>query len=143
MEHCKTQKMPLSLIMLDIDFFKKINDELGHIKGDFVLEKVAEILKDNSRKNDLIGRYGGEEFIMVLPKVNIENANFVAEKLRKKVEDSNILKDKKITISLGISLYENEESIKDFIEKSDLALYEAKKTRNKCVVYSKNLKDES
>lgn len=143
MINSKSQNIPLSLIMLDIDFFKKINDEVGHIKGDFVLEKVAEILKDNSRKNDLIGRYGGEEFIMVLPKVNIENANFVAEKLRKKVEDSNILKDKKVTISLGISLYENEESIKDFIEKSDLALYEAKKTRNKCVVYSKNLKDES
>jgi len=117
---------PLSIVMFDIDDFKKVNDTKGHVFGDKVLIRVAEILKRAIRDKDLVGRYGGEEFMLVLPKTDLEQAKIVAERIRKAVEVDKMIDDQKITISGGVKQFANE-SITDFIHDADQALYKAKK----------------
>ena len=92
----------LSILMLDIDFFKMINDRYGHQVGDRVLKKLGAILKNALRMTDICGRYGGEEFILILPNTDIQQAEFVVEKLRKKIWEANF-ECGKITVSIGIS----------------------------------------
>lgn len=120
-----------SLILADIDHFKKINDCFGHQKGDEILVCVAELLKDQSRPYDLAARYGGEEFCLILPETELEEALDVAERIRKKTE---ILKfdsaseGLNLTMSFGVASYskETEESLDDLIFRADKALYQAK-----------------
>lgn len=133
-------KRPISCLMIDIDFFKKINDSLGHEAGDKVLKSVAEILKNNIRKSDAftLCRYGGEEFILLLPETDQEGAIFCAEKLRKTIDDTIInYEDKpvKVTISIGIStLFKNPVSeTSDVIRYADIALYKAKEAGRNCI----------
>ena len=132
--------------MTDIDFFKKINDTYGHIAGDIVLKKVASIIESQLREYDTASRYGGEEFCILLPYTTIEEAKFVAERLRKKVENEKIdisqayseQKEVQVTISIGVSEF-NEHTIlnpKDLYKKADEALYQAKEQgRNQVVLY--------
>lgn len=130
-----------SLLMFDIDKFKDINDTFGHRTGDKVLSKLCEIVMSNIRNTDVIGRYGGEEFIVILPETDIEGAELVAEKVRKKIESSKILGDKReVTISLGISNYPNHTvSYEELIEKADQALYAAKNSgRNAYKVWNES-----
>lgn len=125
----------ISLIIIDIDFFKKINDTFGHDKGDIVLKELAGILKNNIKSDDVLIRWGGEEFLIVLYNCNETQALKIAEKIRKKVE-SFISKVCRITISLGVSSY-NGNDYKESINKADKALYYAKNSgRNKVVSYS-------
>ncbi len=136
-------KKNLSLIMMDIDHFKSVNDNYGHQTGDEVLIKISSILKSNVRKVDVVARYGGEEFIILLPETNGKGAYKVAEKLRILIADYKIKnKDGKefhISSSFGVSSLKEvtdvEKDIDDIIIKlADNALYEAKKTgRNKVV----------
>lgn len=131
----------ISLIMIDIDFFKLFNDTYGHLQGDICLKKVGQEIKKNlKRSTDLVARYGGEEFVVLLPNTDKSGAMFVAESIRIEVNGLKIIHgasivDKYITISLGvtttiptISSHSNE-----FISKADQALYSAKKEGRNCV----------
>ena len=123
----------LSILMLDIDFFKKINDNYGHIVGDKVLIKVLEIISQLIRGFDTVGRYGGEEFLVILPNTNSENAYKAAERIRKKIEETEFDDIEHLTVSIGFTSYADE-SIESLINKADQNLYEAKRTgRNKVV----------
>lgn len=118
--------LDLSLIMLDLDDFKNINDTYGHKQGDKVLQKVSRSIKENLREEDVAGRYGGEEFIIILPNTNHESAFKVAEKIRISVKNINwSSKDINITLSGGVSSLDNE-NLNEFIEKTDILLYKAK-----------------
>ncbi len=121
----------LSIIMMDIDYFKKINDTHGHLFGDVALKKVGDIIKANIRKVDIAGRYGGEEFLIILPETNIVPAMHLAERIRIEVESYqwNLLSDKKeritITISGGVAELD-EENYLTLLKKADNMLYKAK-----------------
>lgn len=123
----------LSLIMSDIDDFKKINDTYGHVKGDEVLKKIASIYKENSREGEVAGRYGGEEFLLLLPRTSKESAVKAAERLRKKIENSSC-GDITFTASFGVytSSGENAETL---VSKADACLYQAKNQGKNKVVY--------
>jgi diguanylate cyclase (GGDEF)-like protein len=128
----------LSLIVLDIDYFKKVNDNYGHQCGDLILKNVADKIASSIRKTDCLGRYGGEEFCCILPETGLEVAQQVAERFRIMIQDmESILNDHtvKITISLGIAqLAEGMASEKELFSRADEALYEAKRTgRNRVV----------
>lgn len=124
-----------SCLLVDIDFFKKINDTYGHGQGDLVLEQVAETLKASVRQSDIVGRYGGEEFLILLPETNLEEAFLLAEKIRGAVEYS-IKTPVQITASLGVgscqcrgpekSSYNTSEVVAALLEQADQALYRAK-----------------
>lgn len=141
----KRQKRNLCAIMTDIDFFKNVNDTYGHAAGDLVLKTVSRVIKNQLRDYDVAGRYGGEEFVILLPFTRLEEAQMVAERLRKavetkKIEISKLCPDKEninVTISLGVAQYNGE---KDFIENADKALYKAKESgRNKVIVYESSM----
>jgi diguanylate cyclase len=139
-ETIKTTHEPLSIIMLDIDLFKKVNDTYGHLIGDNVLKMLSKLIKDYIKGKDIAARFGGEEFIIALPQTPIKGAYALAEQIRVSLEKLN-LKIKatgksieQITISLGVALYKDGESIEAFIKRADDALYHAKNTgRNKTV----------
>jgi len=132
----------LSLLFLDIDHFKKINDTYGHSSGDIILKDLADILKDTSRGFDIVSRNGGEEFSVLLSDCTSSNAVRIAERIRTNVEGNKfyISKDVSIciTISIGVSTYPSiTKDIDMLVENADLALYQAKRTgRNKVVLYS-------
>lgn len=128
-----------SIIMLDLDDFKNVNDRFGHITGDKVLKDVAKIVMDSIRKEDIFGRYGGEEFIIILPKTDIELATEVAERIRVNIESKKILGDKRpVTVSMGISTYPIHAKWKqELVEKADQALYVAKENgKNRSIVWN-------
>lgn len=137
----KIEKTNLSIICIDIDLFKKINDTYGHNIGDEILKLIANTMNKYIRKSDILARTGGEEFSILLNNTDENNAFTLAEKIRLEVEklnysDNNI--DVKVTISLGISqLREEDENLDSIIIRADKALYTAKKTnRNRSVIYS-------
>ncbi|MFA7083883.1 MAG: diguanylate cyclase [Arcobacteraceae bacterium] len=134
----KREKKELSVLILDIDKFKNVNDTYGHQFGDEVLVVLSHNLVEHQRESDLICRYGGEEFVVLLPNTSLENATKIAEKIRKEVESLRIplpLGEKfRFTISLGVSAIdvENEDNIESALKRADKALYKAKETgRNK------------
>lgn len=116
-----------TIFLIDVDFFKKVNDNFGHNVGDEVLKKVAKLIESNIRKTDVVARWGGEEFICLLPYTNLENSLTLAEKLRKIIEETQFEKVNHITISIGVREKTlNDFTIEEVIEKADLALYRAK-----------------
>ena len=129
-KHAKRYKEQPSLIMLDIDHFKKVNDRYGHLTGDDVLEEVARLIRQSIRAVDAAGRYGGEEFIIILPKTDSSSALNVAERIRKAIEMAG-MKDSEgnvfsITVSQGLASYKPGEDKHSFISRADDALYAAK-----------------
>jgi len=123
----KHLKSPLSLVIFDIDHFKSINDTYGHLVGDSVLQELARIIRDNIRSSEYFVRWGGEEFVLLLPGTSWQNAAMVAEKLRRHVEAHTFEKVGDVTCSFGVtSLHEND-TIQSFLERADEALYDAKK----------------
>ena len=142
----KREKKHLSVIMLDIDKFKNINDVYGHKIGDDVIIFLSDMLLEKQRKSDVVCRYGGEEFVILLAHTKIEDAKKIAEKLRRIIESSSIdvpLKDTlKFTISLGVSSVDvkNEVNIELALQRADDALYRAKKGgRNQtCIKHFEN-----
>ncbi|NLM43466.1 MAG: GGDEF domain-containing protein [Clostridiales bacterium] len=131
-----------SLIMMDIDKFKQINDRYGHQKGDEILQKVAAIVLDTVRKSDVCARYGGEEFLILLPRTDSEGAYNLAEKIRKNIEKARLLGyHNPITVSLGIATYPIHSSwMKDLIDKADQALYHSKENgRNRTTIFDINM----
>ncbi|MEA2091288.1 MAG: diguanylate cyclase, partial [Campylobacterota bacterium] len=128
----KRNNSTLSIIMLDIDNFKKINDTYGHQVGDDVLVTIASALQGFIRKSDIVCRFGGEEFLMLFPQTPIDKALLISEKIRLKIEDTVVSlenkKELKFTASIGVSQinHEKDKSIEDMIKRADDALYEAK-----------------
>ena len=113
----------LSMIIADIDFFKKVNDTYGHIAGDNILADFSAIIKENIRLTDMAFRYGGEEFVILLPSTTAQDAKQLAKKLRLVVKNHTFKDPKSITCSYGISQYEKEETKESFFKKADDALY--------------------
>lgn len=117
----------LSVILIDLDDFKNVNDNYGHIKGDEVLIKTAKLLKINVRDSDTVGRWGGEEFLVILPKSSEEEAVLVADKLRKAIEKKVFCPECNITASLGVAELKPDMTITNLLTLADKSLYKAKK----------------
>jgi len=141
-EHERTDRsrQPYSLVMSDIDFFKKINDTYGHACGDTVLVEISRIFLSGVRKQDQVSRWGGEEFLMLLPDTEEKGARFLAEKIRTSIEShlfSTGTKDLNITMTFGISTREQDDDVETLIKQADIALYTGKENgRNRTILYS-------
>ncbi len=133
----------LSVLMFDIDFFKKFNDTYGHACGDYVLQEVARIIKKSIRAMDLASRYGGEEFTVLLNKANQKNAVSVAERIRKNIASHDFFyhgQHMKVTVSGGVSVFDLEtnpvSSAKVLVDQADQAMYISKRSGRNCVTYA-------
>ena len=128
----KRYQNSFGIILIDIDKFKNINDRYGHQQGDVVLKSVAKVLKSTTRASDIVGRWGGEEFLIICPEVSKETLLYLSENLRKSVENYKFNEVDVVTISLGIAIVSEDDTYDTIILKADKALYRAKNTgRNK------------
>lgn len=129
---------PISMMIIDLDHFKNINDTRGHLAGDEVLRKLGHLLLSSARKGDVVGRYGGEEFIVVMPDTAIDTAMEVAENLRKSIENMSITYEDNaipITASIGLSQIRPDMSeYNELLKESDDGLYKAKESGRNCVI---------
>ncbi len=126
-----------AFILGDIDYFKKINDQYGHECGDYVLKFVAEIMRAGIREQDCLARWGGEEFLFLMPETDLEGSQTVAEKLRQKVQEAKIFygeNDLSVTMTFGVAVFDQSDGMDDSIKKADLALYTGKEKGRNCVV---------
>lgn len=143
LQHHLRSKSPAVMLMLDIDHFKKVNDTHGHAAGDEAIKSTANVLKNNLRPYDAIGRLGGEEFAMMLLDCTVTKASEVAERLRQQIETTAIVYEEKsisITISIGISCICNDDKcIDDVLVRADKALYDAKNSGRNCVKFCENV----
>jgi diguanylate cyclase (GGDEF)-like protein len=142
-KRAERRRQKFSLLMIDIDQFKELNDSAGHHVGDEVLRQVASILIQDMREIDTVARYGGDEFVIILPETNQRQALFVAERLRRAVDQARFASanpgaPRELTISVGLAVYDHDGRFKrELIEYADTALYAAKKEgRNRVVCYS-------
>ena len=131
LENAKSENTALSLAMIDIDNFKKLNDSLGHHFGDMILTQLANIIKESSRENDYVCRYGGEEFSVILTKTNKEQALLIAERLREKISNYQFYDTAghsiKLTVSIGIAEFPKDtKSKEELVQLADKAMYTAK-----------------
>lgn len=139
---------PLSALLIDIDHFKKFNDNFGHGVGDQVLRLVAKALRDRVREDDLPARYGGEELIAILPGADLEICTATAERIRGALADCKITRRSTgeelpgITVSIGVGQFQDGESMEDLIDRCDRALYQAKKCGRNRVVTERELEPE-
>lgn len=131
-----------SLVMGDIDHFKSVNDRYGHDCGDYILKALADTIVSTIRKQDIVGRWGGEEFILLLPETNIEGGKITAEKVRIRIEQNNFKYNNKIipvTITFGVSEHSYNKDIDVCIKEADIALYKGKNNgRNRVEVFNPN-----
>ncbi|MDQ7038401.1 MAG: sensor domain-containing diguanylate cyclase [Aquificota bacterium] len=135
LEKAKKYRKPLSVIMFDIDHFKKINDTYGHQTGDEVLRRLVNLVRKNLRKTDIIARWGGEEFIVLLPGTDLKNAVELAERLRRVVERADFGKVGRVTVSFGVAGLKEADTVESIISRVDKAVYRAKrKGRNRVEV---------
>jgi len=128
-EHSKRYLRPISLLMIDIDYFKRYNDSFGHLEGDAILTKLGKSLKRILRKVDICARYGGEEFAIILPETRREGARMMAERLREHAKIIDSRRNNAVTISIGIGFFDGlrrDYSKEELIRESDEALYRAK-----------------
>ena len=145
----KREKSPLTLLYIDLDFFKSINDTFGHDAGDYVLRRIGEYLRNSIRESDIVGRVGGEEFVIALPKTDIKNGMAIAEKIRKGITSLEMICNDsiiEITVSIGISsnLYQEDFGIAKLLKMADIALYHVKNNgRNKIYVNKDCIKEEA
>jgi diguanylate cyclase (GGDEF)-like protein len=125
----------LAVVMFDIDYFKRINDDCGHLAGDYVLRELADVVQSRIRRDEVFARYGGEEFVIVLPETQLEGAVTLAETLRKRVAEHVFVfqgENIAVTVSVGCAAVLPEDSASDIIARADSKLYEAKRSgRNK------------
>lgn len=146
MELAKRHDYSLSLLMLDLDHFKTINDRFGHLVGDEVLKSVVKTIQKCIRQTDICFRYGGEEFVVLLNNADIANARLISERIRMGISELCIETDKgllQVTISSGLTLMHVQDEVNDLLKRADEALYKAKDTgRNKVVVKEKTLEPE-
>lgn len=133
--YSKRYDTPLSIMIIDFDNFKKINDAHGHLAGDNVLAELSSIIRENIRKTDVFGRWGGDEFVLVLPNTGIEQALKIAKRLREKIESNVFNIAGKMTCSIGLSQLSVEDNVEMLLHKTDRLLYKAKKTGKNKVVW--------
>jgi len=127
--HAERHRRPLSVMMMDIDHFKRINDTHGHLAGDTVLRSLASLLQKRLRSHDRLGRYGGEEFCLILPETSLTSAQQLAEELRAMIEHSEFSADEQIirvTLSIGVAAYHSGMSMTAMYQRADEQLYAAK-----------------
>jgi polar amino acid transport system substrate-binding protein len=136
LELSKRYKRPFSLIYFDIDFFKKVNDSFGHKTGDIALTELSTLIQNSIRKSDILGRWGGEEFLIILPETNKQEALELAAKLREIVENHNFKKIKKLTCSFGIATFKESDDAQSIIIRIDRRLYKAKENGRNRVEFS-------
>jgi diguanylate cyclase (GGDEF)-like protein/PAS domain S-box-containing protein len=127
-------KNPLSLIIIDVDHFKKVNDTYGHLAGDSVLQTIATVVKDSIRKTDCFGRWGGEEFMILMPQTARKDAMELAEKIRQLIENHIFEKTGKTTICCGVTQFRDQDTLDGFVKRADDALYKAKNLGRNMVV---------
>jgi polar amino acid transport system substrate-binding protein len=125
-ERSERYQKGFSVIIMDIDYFKRVNDRHGHLAGDELLKMLAQILLDTIRHTDEVGRWGGEEFVVLCPETNNEGASSLADKIRQKIEHSTFNAYGKQTASFGIACYQEGDTIDNIISHADEALYMAK-----------------
>jgi len=140
LKRSRLRSIKLSFLMIDVDKFKSCNDKFGHLTGDKILHKVGNIIKENIREIDILGRYGGEEFCVVLPDTDRDSAYHVAERIRATAAETVIKAydaEVKVTVSIGVATFPKDgKGIKSLMDKSDWALYRAKEAgRNKVCVF--------
>ncbi len=126
LSRAKRYSRPLALIMVDVDFFKEVNDRYGHQAGDTVLREIALALQKDLRDSDLVSRWGGEEFVIILPNTTRQQAALIAEELRTTVEESRFNGGISLTCSFGVTAYHEEDSVDSLFARIDKALYRAK-----------------
>lgn len=136
-DRAQRYKTPFSIVLFDIDHFKKINDNYGHLAGDHVLKVFADQVSQSIRKTETIGRWGGEEFVLILSQTDLNSAYLVSEKIRKIIAKTRFDDiDGEITCSFGVASYDNDVNLDELIEQADQALYQAKENgRNQVKVY--------
>jgi diguanylate cyclase (GGDEF)-like protein len=147
-EKAKRYHSPFSLIIFDVDNFKNYNDINGHLKGSEALQHVAELMRGVFRSSDILAKYGGDEFVIILPNSDKVGSFLAADRMREVMEEETFDGGEtqpmgKVTISLGISAYpEHGQTMEELLDRADKALYFAKETgRNKCVIYSEDLEE--
>ena len=130
--------LPWSVLLIDIDCFKHINDNFGHAKGDEVLVVISKLIEETNRQESIVSRWGGEEFLVLLPETDIESANEAAERMRKTIFTTTLIKGlPPVSISIGVAAGQADESFEKVVHNADVALYEAKNNgRNITVIYS-------
>jgi len=135
-ESVRVSRSPASVIVIDLDHFKRVNDQRGHYVGDRVLQAVGEILRSHTRATDGLGRWGGEEFVLVCPGASLAKAADLAEKLRHKIMETNFVPEDPlpITASFGVAAAHADQSFEDAFRQADQALYLAKSRGRNCVV---------
>jgi diguanylate cyclase len=139
---------PLSILMIDIDHFKKFNDSFGHQVGDQVLRLVAKVLQDSVREGDLAARYGGEELMAMLPGATVDICANVAERIRRRISEARLTRRatgeeiSSVTVSIGVAQFRLAESAEAMIERCDRALYEAKRSGRNQTVTDNNIEGE-
>ncbi|MFW5920312.1 MAG: GGDEF domain-containing protein [Polyangiales bacterium] len=127
----RRHERPLSLLMFDIDHFKQVNDTYGHLAGDFVLKELAQLVKGRLRPDDVLGRYGGEEFAVVLPETPLEGGATIGDELRQLVESHHFEFEGEridVTVSCGVAMLQDGWDVLQFIKQADERLYEAKRS---------------
>jgi diguanylate cyclase (GGDEF)-like protein len=127
---------PFSLLLCDVDFFKSVNDNFGHLIGDQVLIEIADILNSTIRDTDIVGRWGGEEFLVICRETDKENALLLAQRLREAVESHTYITNQPQTISIGISSFTSKDSEVTMLGRADSALYAAKNSGRNCIVFT-------
>ena len=125
----------MAVVMFDIDYFKTVNDQLGHLAGDKVLKEVAQLLSASVRKGDCLGRWGGEEFVVLLPSSDARAAAVIAERIRRVIASTTFADELRITASFGYAEYRSDESLVRWIGRADAALYLAKNAGRNLVHY--------
>ncbi|WP_073073701.1 GGDEF domain-containing protein [Thermosipho atlanticus] len=135
-ERAKRNKSAFSIILFDIDDFKLINDSYGHEIGDKILKKIVDLVKSRIRSTDLFFRWGGDEFIILLPDTDLNNAKVLAEQLRQKIYETNFEINNNISASFGITSYTKGISLTELMKKIDFLMYEAKKLGKNKICYS-------
>ncbi|MFK5882554.1 MAG: diguanylate cyclase [Sulfurospirillum sp.] len=127
-------KSRFSLIMFDIDWFKKINDTYGHQAGDVVLKELSNLTKEIVRSTDIVSRWGGEEFLILCTETNLDTAYNLSQRLRKATEDYRFSVEKKVTISIGVHEFDGKENVDELLKNVDDKLYKAKHSGRNCVI---------
>ena len=136
-ERAKRYKVPFAVVMLDVDDFKSVNDNWGHLAGDIVLRKIGKILREECRSVDVPGRYGGEEFVVLLPHTDMEGAVSFAERIRKRIEQEDMKIPRTVTATFGVAVFDPEnpvDSLDQLLIKADKALYKGKDMGKNVVV---------
>ena len=135
--NCQHDYHPFSLVMADIDLFKRINDSFGHEGGDYVIERVAKIIKQSTRKLDIVARWGGEEYLLFLPKTNTTEARIVVKKIMKRIHEYAFEWEGEhfnISLTYGVTEYRMTEECTDTIRRADNYLYQGKEKGRDCIV---------